>query len=112
VSINTSGKNVRVSAPCVLGLADGVLASLKLSIVFVVVVPYLSTCVIEAHAAGGYLDDNISVMGNSLVSLVSEQAHKVVGEDLVTKTRRTKAVELDRVAKFHIALNVKHSEGS
>jgi hypothetical protein len=112
MSINTSGKNVRISAPAILSNTNGALANRFLAIKFIIVIPHLSARVVETHLAGRDLNNNISIVCNTLVCLVSEHWHKVVWEYLVTNTWGTKAVELNWVAEFKRSLDVKHSECS
>jgi hypothetical protein len=58
------------------------------------------------------LHDNISVVGNTLIGLISEHGHEIVAEDLVSDTWGTEAVEFDWVGELEGALDIKHSKSA
>ena len=112
MSLNASGKNIGVSAICILRASNWGVADLIQSIVLLIVVPDLTAGVVESHGAGRYLNDNISVVSDTLVCLRGEHRHEIVSEHLVADAGRSETVEFYWVREFKVAFEVQHGEGA
>ena len=92
MGVDACGEKVGIGASSRLEGASVVLAELVEKSVGIVV-PCLVSRVVKAHLSGRNLNDNVSVMGHSLVN-IGKGIGEVISEYLITNSWRAEAVEL------------------
>lgn len=85
MSINAGCEDIRISTPGILSI-ERVGALLPLAIEVIIIEPILSSSMVECHLTRRNLNDNISIVSQSVVCILREHLHEIVSEIRIAHT--------------------------